>query len=152
MITKPRNDIANIVVGEWEDVCSDIIDDVAFKLIDTIEEALRTYQPVSVKFAGGSGSFIMVFDALDEYVYVIYGDRAGLFAINESVCSLAQELINDINDNLEEWARWGVGNSAEMIEERKKDLTAAIEVLARRLIKEDEDITKELQDGTCPNE
>lgn len=133
MITKPRNDIANIVVGEWEDVCSDIIDDVAFKLIDTIEEALRTYQPVSVKFAGGSGSFIMVFDALDEYVYVIYGDRAGLFAINESVCSLAQELINDINDNLEEWARWGVGNSAEMIEERKKDLTAAIEVLARRM-------------------
>lgn len=133
MITKPRNDIASIVVGEWEDICSDIIDDVAFKLIDAIEEALRTFQPVSVKFAGDLGSFIMVFDAVDEYVYVIYGDRAGLFAINESVYSLAQELITDINDNLEEWARWGVGNSAEMIEERKKDLTAAIEVLTRRI-------------------
>lgn len=133
MIETPRYGWSKITIGDWSDRCS-YIDDVPFKLLETIESAVRIRRPFSVKFDAEGWDYIIIFDVYE--THVVSYDFNGEYkykTIEISLTDIAKDLIADIRKDLDAWSQWGFDISEDEISERKKDLSVLCKMIERRL-------------------
>lgn len=134
MLNTPKNGWAGIHIGKWEDRCS-YIDNVPNVLLDGMIRSCREHKPVAMKFDAEGYDYIIVVDwvatyiiySISDFVAFLQNDSApGMesagFAyeiINRDV--LAKELVRDITENLDDWARFYC--SIETMEDAEKEKT-----------------------------
>jgi hypothetical protein len=133
MIETPKYGWSKITIGDWSDRCS-YIDDVPFKLLETIESAVRIRRPVSVKFDAEGWEYIIIFDM--RKIHIVTNDFNSDYkydTIEISLTDIAKDLIADIRKDLDAWSEWGFNMSEDEISERKKDLSVLCKMIERRL-------------------
>lgn len=133
MLDKPKYGWSHITIGEWSDRCS-YLDDVPYMLLEALEESCRTFKPVAVEFEAEGWNYIIVFNSFETHIISDKEDEYTHTCIDIDHRDLAHELIADIRNNLNEWARWpSYIMSEDEYEERKKDLEVMCDILECRL-------------------
>ena len=130
MINNPANGWCNITIGEWSERCKEY-DDVPYMLFDAIEKCLRTLNPTVVKLNGDGYKYTIVFDQNKTHIISDKEVQTAYITIAVGVIELAKQLIDDIRENLNDWAIWSSYNDDEY-EERKKDLEVMCQILEKR--------------------
>lgn len=134
MLKTPKHGWSEITIGSWHDRCSDVSDDVPYKLLEAVDYTNRTSNISSVKFDAEGWEYIIIFDTSE--VHIITNDfNYGWKYTTIEIClkNLTKDLIADIRKDLEAWSKWGYGRSEEEIAERKLDLQAWCNVIEKRL-------------------
>lgn len=133
MLDKPKYGWSHITIGEWSDRCS-YLDDVPYMLLEALEESCRTSKPVAVEFDAEGWNYIIIFNSFETHIISDKDDTYTHTCIEVDHRDLAHELIADIMENLDDWARWSYYiMSEDEYEDRKKDLTVMCGILERRL-------------------
>ena len=113
MLSKPQYGWVTISIDNWHDRASYLSDIHLDFLSSLINSYLKPYQPACVHYDAEGWEGVIVID--DYFTYVIldnteedrkFKSKVLTFEINKD--DLAKELIEDIEENLEEWSLWDV--------------------------------------------
>lgn len=134
MLKTPKYGWSEITIGSWHDRCSDVFDDVPYRLLEAVDYTNRTSRTSSVEFDAEGWEYIIVFNTNEVHIITCDFDCNWKYnTIEISLKDLIRELLADIRKDLEEWSKWGFGRSEGEIEERKLDLQAWCNVIEKRL-------------------
>lgn len=105
MLTKMQAGWARLSIGQWNDRCS-YLDDIPMNLLKALIHVCKTNSPAVVEFDAEGWEDIIVFDCLDTYILTDKSGETQLISLNTNIHKLAQELAQDIRDNLNAWVWW----------------------------------------------
>lgn len=108
MLDKPCCGWANIIIGKTC-ITASYLTDVPFDLLDGFIDCMVNYKTVAINFDEEGSSGYLVLNGVVAYVFTV---RENVEAENEQfyVDDLAKELIEDIQANIDDWARWDARN------------------------------------------
>ena len=133
MLSTPEHGWSNITIGDWSDRCS-YLDDVPYLLVDALESVYRTYQPRCVKLDAEGWEYIIVFDGFETHIISDNCDTGFLYkTITCKARDLAAELIADIRNDFDGWAKWPPNVEEDEIKERKADLLVFCDIFEKRI-------------------
>lgn len=104
MLSKPYAGWTKVTIGDFEGRAS-YMTDVPMDCLIAFINALEYNIPASVLFDEEGTEFTLVTSTDGTYV-ISEREESKLFVINKRFSKLARELINDIEDNLEDWVLW----------------------------------------------
>lgn len=133
MLKTPKYGWSEITIGNWYDRCS-YLDDVPYRLLEAVDYTNRCGRPSSVKFDAEGWEYIIVFDTYETHIicYNFEGEY-NYYTIEINLKDLIRELLADIRRDIVAWSEWGYDISEDEAEERKLDLGAWCDVIAKRL-------------------
>lgn len=134
MLSTPIAGWSRIIIGEWSDRCS-YVDDVPFLLLEGVEEALRTGNPVAAKFDAEGWEYLIVFDHSQTHIITETDDGYSLKTEEILLSDIARRLISDIRRDISQWAAWSVYEdmTPPQIRERKKDLETLCSIIEKMI-------------------
>ena len=104
MLSKPCAGWTKVTIGDFEGRAS-YMTDVPMDCLIAFINALEYNIPVSVLFDEEGSEFTLVTSVDGTYI-ISEREEPKLFVINKGFLKLVRELINDIEDNLEDWVLW----------------------------------------------
>lgn len=104
MLSKPCAGWTKVTIGDFEGRAS-YMTDVPMDCLIAFINALEYNIPASILFNEEGSEFTLVTSVDGTYV-ISEREESKLFVINKRFSKLARELINDIEDNLEDWVLW----------------------------------------------
>lgn len=104
MLSKPCAGWTKVTIGDFEGRAS-YMTDVSMDCLIAFINALEYNIPASILFNEEGSEFTLVTSVDGTYV-ISEREESKLFVINKRFSKLARELINDIEDNLEDWVLW----------------------------------------------
>lgn len=105
MLSKPYAGWTKVTIGDFEGRAS-YLTDVPMDCLIAFINALEYNIPASVLFDEEGAEFTLVTSVDGTYV-ISEREDSKLFVINKEFLKLVRELINDIENNLEDWVLWG---------------------------------------------
>lgn len=108
MLDKPICGWVNIFIGGCH-IRASYLTDVPFDLLDGFIDCMVNYKTVAIDFDEEGSSGYLVLNGVVAYVFTV---REDVKAQNNQfyVDDLARELVKDIQDNIDDWARWNTRN------------------------------------------
>ena len=104
MLSKPCAGWTKVTIGDFEGRAS-YMTDVPMDCLIAFINALEYNIPASVLFDEEGSEFTLVTSVDGTYI-ISEREEPKLFVINKGFLKLVRELINDIEDNLEDWVLW----------------------------------------------
>lgn len=104
MLSKPKYGWSAITIGDWSDRCS-YLTDVPFQLLEAMYDSCKNHKPTAAAFDAEGWDYTIVFDWLETHI-IISKDSFELKTIEINRDELAKELVEDIRNNIDEWASW----------------------------------------------
>ena len=104
MLSKPCAGWTKVTIGDFEGRAS-YMTDVPMDCLIAFINALEYNIPASVLFDEEGSGFTLVTSVDGTYI-ISEREELKLFVINKGFLKLVRELINDIEDNLEDWVLW----------------------------------------------
>ena len=104
MLSKPCAGWIKVTIGDFEGRAS-YMTDVPMDCLIAFINALEYNIPASVLFDEEGSEFTLVTSVDGTYI-ISEREEPKLFVINKGFLKLVRELINDIEDNLEDWVLW----------------------------------------------
>lgn len=118
MLSKPEYGWSNITIRDWSDRCS-YIDDIPVMLLDAIYQQLCNNTIQAVGFDAEGYEYIIIFDKF--YTHIItYKDNITYKTIEIDIETIAKELVDDIQADLELWISWSYKSLSKTQEKRRK--------------------------------
>ena len=104
MLSKPCAGWTKVTIGDFEGRAS-YMTDIPMDCLIAFINALEYNIPASVLFDEEGSGFTLVTSVDGTYI-ISEREEPKLFVINKGFLKLVRELINDIEDNLEDWVLW----------------------------------------------
>lgn len=104
MLSKPCAGWTKVTIGDFEGRAS-YMTDVPMDCLIAFINALEYNIPASILFNEEGSEFTLVTSVDGTYI-ISEREEPKLFVINKGFLKLVRELINDIEDNLEDWVLW----------------------------------------------
>ena len=104
MLSKPCAGWTKVTIGDFEGRAS-YMTDIPMDCLIAFINALEYNIPASVLFDEEGSGFTLVTSVDGTYI-ISEREELKLFVINKGFLKLVRELINDIEDNLEDWVLW----------------------------------------------
>ena len=104
MLSKPCAGWTKVTIGDFEGRAS-YMTDIPMDCLIAFINALEYNIPASVLFDEEGSEFTLVTSVDGTYI-ISEREEPKLFVINKGFLKLVRELINDIEDNLEDWVLW----------------------------------------------
>jgi hypothetical protein len=140
VLTKPSAGWTNVVVGEFSDSAS-YLDDVPEMTLHGMLYFFRTGNPFCVEYDAEGHEFTVVSNHYE--TIVVEDEKTHRYFV--SADKLAHELIQDIEDNLDLWAKWNPGAYEETEPEEVELAKAKISDLLQQLRVELEKYDKKME-------
>lgn len=108
MLSKPFAGWVNINIGKCR-INASYLTDVPFDLLNGFIDCMVNYKTVVINFDEEGSDGYLVLNGFVAYVFTV---REDVKAQNDQVYvdDLARELVKDIQDNIDDWARWDTRN------------------------------------------
>lgn len=124
MLSKPKYGWSTITIGDWSDRCS-YLTDVPFQLLEAMCDSCKNHKPAAETFDAEGWDYTIIFDWLEIHI-IISKDSFELKTIEINRDELAKELVEDIRNNIDEWASWiDYGDIDEKRKQLRKELLLA---------------------------
>lgn len=104
MLSKPYTGWTKVTIGDFKGRAS-YLTDIPMDCLIAFINALEYNIPASVLFDEEGSEFTLVTSVDGTYI-ISEREEPKLFVINKGFLKLVRELINDIEDNLEDWVLW----------------------------------------------
>lgn len=104
MLSKPCAGWTKVTIGDFEGRAS-YMTDVPMDCLIAFINAFEYNIPASILFNEEGSEFTLVTSVDGTYI-ISEREEPKLFVINKGFLKLVRELINDIEDNLEDWVLW----------------------------------------------
>ena len=104
MLSKPCAGWTKVTIGDFEGRAS-YMTDIPMDCLIAFINALEYNIPASVLFDEEGSEFTLVTSVDGTYI-ISEREEPKLFVINKGFLKLVRELIDDIEDNLEDWVLW----------------------------------------------
>ena len=136
MLSKPCAGWTKVTIGDFEGRAS-YMTDVPMDCLIAFINALEYNIPASVLFDEEGSEFTLVTSVDGTYI-ISEREEPKLFVINKGFLKLVRELINDIEDNLEDWVLWDYdyefhNDSEEILNERRNIIKKRVKRLKELL-------------------
>lgn len=141
ILSKPHAGWTEVVIGDFSDSAS-YLDDVPVLTLTAMLSHFRTGNPFCVEYDAEGHEYIIV-STYFETIVIGYEDTQ---RFDISVDELAKELVRDIEDNIDLWARWNPGvyeeDESEEVEKTKSRITDLVGELKLEIAEHDKRIAR----------
>jgi len=131
MFTKPKHGWVNIKLGDFTERAS-YLTDILNDCLDAFIYGHEKCMPISIYFDAEGYDFHLISSYYKSYIILTKEETPKLFVIEKDYTDLAWEIINDLEENICEWANWECYKENN-IEEEKEKLLQKIEALKKVL-------------------
>lgn len=105
MLSKPKHGWCDITIGDFTDRAS-YLTPVHLDILKSLCNLCQTHKPQTVFVDAEGWEYYIVFDCYSTFVILCKEEKPEVFEFDIYYKKLAKEVINDIRDNLDDWADW----------------------------------------------
>lgn len=117
MLSKPSVGWTTVKLGDFEDRAS-YLTDVPHDCLDAFIYTLENHRPAVVFFDAEGWNYHIVFSYYTTYI-LMEKDELEVYEVELDFTELAKELVDDIEQNIDDWANWDICFEDEFIENKK---------------------------------
>lgn len=131
MLKKPDAGWSEITIGDWTDRCS-YLDDVPIMLLGAVKFILQKRRPRVLRFDAEGWVYYIMLDFYNVSIISKYSSIFGDTAHGDMtykhrdfdihITTLADELVSDIRENIDEWAAWFMRDRGRQVAARRRRL------------------------------
>jgi len=133
MLTKPEDGWVNVQLEGFSERAS-YMTDIPNDCLDAFIYALQNNLPTVIFFDAEGWDFNLVASWYQSYV-ILDKDNVKVFEIKKDLFELANELYEDINNNLNDWLNWDYVDDEEELKEYREKLITKLNTLGAELAK-----------------
>ena len=132
MISNPKNGWCDFDLGEFHGTPS-YITDVPMDLLNACYQyIIGNSEFITIRFDEEGNSFILVADYYDCYI-IEQKDEAKFYWTNINIKSMIKEIIDDIEKDIDNWAKFGSDDDPKEIKYNKTRMLELIEKIKERI-------------------